>query len=362
VSEFVDSQAVREYLLGLQERIVLRLETLAGHPFKYDAWEKPADATLGGGGLTRIIEGSALLERGGVGFSHVTGKQLPPSASAQRPELTGRGFEAIGVSLVLHPRNPHVPTVHMNVRFFIARHQDDRPENAPVWWFGGGMDLTPYYAQEEDARHFHASCKGALAPFGAAYHPRFKKWCDEYFFLRHRSEARGIGGVFFDDFNQAAQLAERYVQVYSNDWHGWRIIGAANFALTNLDKALSAFTNAVHLGDNQSCVQLGLCAWKLERLDVMTEILPCVFAAKDNAKSEKDKTDAVGTLVIYASNAGREDVFVKALTDVHPSEIAAREDLTDIVLIACDRFKTKELLPFCEKVRALSKNSTERKQ
>ncbi|HYS14704.1 MAG TPA: oxygen-dependent coproporphyrinogen oxidase [Burkholderiaceae bacterium] len=202
MSEFVDSQAVREYLLGLQERIVLRLETLAGHPFKYDAWEKPADATLGGGGLTRIIEGSALLERGGVGFSHVTGKQLPPSASAQRPELTGRGFEAIGVSLVLHPRNPHVPTVHMNVRFFIARHQDDRPENAPVWWFGGGMDLTPYYAQEEDARHFHARCKGALAPFGAAYHPRFKKWCDEYFFLRHRGEARGIGGVFFDDFNE----------------------------------------------------------------------------------------------------------------------------------------------------------------
>jgi len=202
VSEFVDSQAVREYLLGLQERIVLRLETLAGHPFKYDAWEKPADAALGGGGLTRIIEGSALLERGGVGFSHVTGKQLPPSASAQRPELTGRGFEAIGVSLVLHPRNPHVPTVHMNVRFFIARHQDDRPENAPVWWFGGGMDLTPYYAHEEDARHFHASCKGALAPFGAAYHPRFKKWCDEYFFLRHRGEARGIGGVFFDDFNE----------------------------------------------------------------------------------------------------------------------------------------------------------------
>jgi len=202
VSEFVDSQAVREYLLGLQERIVLRLETLAGHPFKYDAWEKPADAALGGGGLTRIIEGSALLERGGVGFSHVTGKQLPPSASAQRPELAGRGFEAIGVSLVLHPRNPHVPTVHMNVRFFIARHQDDRPENAPVWWFGGGMDLTPYYAQEEDARHFHASCKGALAPFGAAYHPRFKKWCDEYFFLRHRGEARGIGGVFFDDFNE----------------------------------------------------------------------------------------------------------------------------------------------------------------
>jgi hypothetical protein len=151
------------------------------------------------------------------------------------------------------------------------------------------------------------------------------------------------------------------VQVYSNDWQGWHVIGAANLALTNLDKALTAFTNAVRLGDNQSCVQLGLCAWKLERLDIMTEILPCVFAAKDNAKSEKDKTDAVGILVIYATNADREDVFVKALAGVRPSEIATREDLTDIVLTVCDRFKTKELLTFCEKVRALSKNQTEGK-
>ena len=222
MSEFVDSQAVREYLLGLQQRIVTRLESLAGQAFKHDVWEKPADAPLAGGGLTRIIEGSDLLERGGVGFSHVVGKQLPPSASAQRPDLAGRGFEALGVSLVLHPRNPYVPTVHMNVRFFISRaaHSVTEPpplgggwaresstENqtgasAPVWWFGGGMDLTPYYADEADAHHFHASCKRALDPFGAQYHLRFKKWCDEYFFLRHRGEARGIGGVFFDDFNE----------------------------------------------------------------------------------------------------------------------------------------------------------------
>ena len=202
MSEFIDSQTVREYLLGLQQRIVTRFEALDGRSFKYDAWEKPAEAVLGGGGLTRIIEDSALLERGGVGFSHVTGRQLPPSASAHRPELAGRGFEAMGVSLVLHPRNPYVPTVHMNVRFFIARGGADQADAAPVWWFGGGMDLTPYYAAAEDVRHFHATCKSALEPFGASYHPRFKKWCDEYFFLRHRGEARGIGGVFFDDFNE----------------------------------------------------------------------------------------------------------------------------------------------------------------
>ena len=202
MSEFVDSQTVREYLLGLQQRIVTRFEALDGRPFKYDAWEKPDDAVLGGGGLTRIIEDSALLERGGVGFSHVTGRQLPASASAHRPELAGRGFEAMGVSLVLHPRNPYVPTVHMNVRFFIARGGVDQADAAPVWWFGGGMDLTPYYAVTEDVRHFHATCKSALDPFGPTYHPRFKKWCDEYFLLRHRGEARGVGGVFFDDFNE----------------------------------------------------------------------------------------------------------------------------------------------------------------
>ncbi|MFN9574875.1 MAG: oxygen-dependent coproporphyrinogen oxidase [Betaproteobacteria bacterium] len=224
---FIDSQTVREYLLGLQERIVATFEQLDGRPFLLDAWEKPAGSVLGGGGLTRIIEDGNLRVRGGVGFSHVLGSTLPPSATAQRPELAGRGFEAMGVSLVLHPRNPHVPTVHMNVRFFIARapradqlssaaaqgregqaHPDpaaSHPTAAPgadVWWFGGGMDLTPYYATEEDARHFHATCKRALVPFGADKHPRFKKWCDEYFYLKHRNEPRGVGGVFFDDFHE----------------------------------------------------------------------------------------------------------------------------------------------------------------
>jgi coproporphyrinogen III oxidase len=195
--EFVDSQSVREYLLDLQHRIVAKFEQFEGRAFLSDAWEKPHDAALGGGGLTRIIEDGHLLERGGVGFSHVRGAQLPPSASASRPELAGRGFEAMGVSLVFHPRNPYVPTVHMNVRLFVAR-KDGEPD---VYWFGGGMDLTPYYGFEEDARHFHAACKAALDPFGADLHPRFKKWCDEYFCLKHRGEARGVGGIFFDDFH-----------------------------------------------------------------------------------------------------------------------------------------------------------------
>ena len=198
MSEFVDSQSVREYLLGLQQRIVSKFEQLDGKSFAHDVWEKPADAPLGGGGLTRIIEEGNLLERGGVGFSHVKGVRLPPSASASRPELAGRGFEAMGVSLVFHPRNPYVPTVHMNVRMFVAR-ASGTPD---VYWFGGGMDLTPYYGFEEDARHFHAACRAALEPFGAEYHARFKKWCDEYFFLKHRGEPRGVGGIFFDDFHE----------------------------------------------------------------------------------------------------------------------------------------------------------------
>ena len=197
-AEFVDSQSVREYLLGLQQRIVDAFERLDGKPFGHDVWEKPAGAQLGGGGLTRIIENGNLLERGGVGFSHVVGKMLPPSASAQRPELAGRRFEALGVSLVFHPRNPHVPTVHMNVRFFIAK-AAGQPD---IFWFGGGTDLTPYYGYEEDAQHFHTTCKRALEPFGADKYPRFKKWCDEYFYLKHRDEPRGIGGVFFDDFHE----------------------------------------------------------------------------------------------------------------------------------------------------------------
>lgn len=198
MSEFIDTQSVREYLLGLQERIVARMEALDGKAFLRDTWEKPADAPLGGGGLTRIVEDGNLFERAGVGFSHVTGAKLPPSATAQRTELAGRRFEAMGVSLVFHPRNPYVPTVHMNVRCFLAR-AEGQPD---VYWFGGGMDLTPYYGQELDARHFHQTCKSALEPFGADKYPRFKKWCDEYFYLKHRDEPRGIGGVFFDDFHE----------------------------------------------------------------------------------------------------------------------------------------------------------------
>jgi coproporphyrinogen III oxidase len=186
--------AVREYLTGLQDRIAVELERLEGRAFRRDRWQRPE----GGGGETRVVEGGAVFERGGVNFSHVSGERLPPSASASRPELAGRGFEAMGVSLVLHPRNPFVPTVHMNVRFLLAT----KVKSEPVWWFGGGMDLTPYYGFEEDARHFHSSCREALAAFGPEYHPRFKRWCDEYFFIRHRSEPRGVGGIFFDDLSE----------------------------------------------------------------------------------------------------------------------------------------------------------------
>ena len=184
------AQAVHDYLVGLQDEIVTALEARDGGRFRRDAWTRPE----GGGGVTRVIEDGRVFERGGVNFSRVQGVRLPPSASAARPQLAGRSYEAMGVSLVLHPRNPYCPTVHLNVRFFTT--QDENP----VWWFGGGMDLTPYYAFAEDARHFHATCRDALAPFGADYYPRFKRWCDEYFHLRHRGEARGVGGIFFDDF------------------------------------------------------------------------------------------------------------------------------------------------------------------
>ncbi|MEK9775978.1 MAG: coproporphyrinogen III oxidase, partial [Quisquiliibacterium sp.] len=190
-----DGGKVRDYLVGLQESIVAKLEVLDGNPFHTDRWEREQ----GGGGITRTIEEGAVFERGGVNFSHVHGQQLPPSASAQRPQLAGRPFEAMGVSLVLHPWNPYLPTVHMNVRFFIAR---DPAGGEPIWWFGGGMDLTPYYAFEKDVVRFHASCRQALEPFGAQLHPRFKRWCDEYFFLKHRNEPRGVGGIFFDDFSE----------------------------------------------------------------------------------------------------------------------------------------------------------------
>jgi len=187
----MDVEPVRRYLTGLQDAIVARLEAIDGGAFRRDAWERPE----GGGGVSRLIEDGAVLERGGVNFSDVRGAALPPSATAARPELAGRAWQAMGVSLVLHPRNPRAPTVHMNVRMFVAT----RPGADDVWWFGGGMDLTPYYGFDEDAVHFHRTCRDALAPFGDDLYPRFKRACDEYFYLKHRREPRGIGGVFFDD-------------------------------------------------------------------------------------------------------------------------------------------------------------------
>ncbi|MDO9193909.1 MAG: oxygen-dependent coproporphyrinogen oxidase [Undibacterium sp.] len=189
-----DSTSVKNYLLDLQSRIVAAMEAVDGKPFLTDSWQRPE----GGGGISRVIEEGNVFERGGVNFSHVMGNSLPPSAAASRPELAGKKWEAMGVSLVLHPRNPYAPTVHMNVRFFTTYAEG----TAPVGWFGGGLDLTPYYGVVEDAQHFHQTCKDALSPYGDDLHPRFKKWCDEYFYLKHRKEARGVGGIFFDDFNE----------------------------------------------------------------------------------------------------------------------------------------------------------------
>ena len=203
-------QAVHDFLGGLQERIVAALEALDGGAFGRDAWTRPE----GGGGLTRVLEDGAVLERAGVNFSRVRGASLPPSASAARPALAGRAYEAMGLSLVLHPRNPYCPTVHVNLRFFSA---------GDAWWFGGGMDLTPYYGFAEDARHFHLACKSALEPFGAEHYPRYKRWCDEYFLLRHRGEPRGVGGIFFDDlaerdfdfsFSLARSVGEHFLPAY----------------------------------------------------------------------------------------------------------------------------------------------------
>lgn len=187
---------VRRYLLGLQDSIISALQAEDGHTFLTDGWTRSPEERLQGDGLSRLVEQGGVFERGGCNFSHVRGPTLPPSATQHRPELAGAPFEAMGVSLVMHPRNPYVPTAHMNVRMFAAL----PPGQAPVVWFGGGMDLTPYYGFEEDAQHFHRSCRDALAPFGDDKYPRFKQWCDEYFFLKHRNEPRGVGGVFFDDF------------------------------------------------------------------------------------------------------------------------------------------------------------------
>ncbi len=186
---------VREYLLALQDRICSGLEALDGRErFLEDRWERAG----GGGGRTRVLVEGGVFERVGVNFSHVNGDALPQAASARRPELAGRTFQALGVSLVAHPRNPYVPTSHMNVRYFVA----EAPGQPPVWWFGGGFDLTPYYGFEDDARHWHRTAAAACQDFGADVYRHFKAWCDEYFRLRHRDEARGIGGLFFDDLNE----------------------------------------------------------------------------------------------------------------------------------------------------------------
>ncbi len=192
---------VRQYLMGLQSRITAAIAEVDGGSFLSDAWEKAPNEPLQGSGITQILEGGAVFERAGCGFSHVRGPKLPPSATQHRPELAGAPFEAMGVSLVFHPRNPYVPTVHMNVRMLAAKN----PQGQEVCWFGGGMDLTPYYGFDDDAVHFHQTCKDALAPFGDDKYPRFKTWCDEYFFLKHRNEPRGVGGVFFDDFSELGQ-------------------------------------------------------------------------------------------------------------------------------------------------------------
>jgi coproporphyrinogen III oxidase len=208
----VSKEAVRQFLLGLQDSICAGLEKADGKAkFHTDAW----DRETGGTGITRVISDGAVIEKGGVNFSHVFGKSLPPSATVKRPELAGAAFEVMGVSLVIHPRNPFVPTSHCNVRFFIA----SKPGMEPVWWFGGGYDLTPYYGFEEDCQHWHNTAKAACAPFGAEVYPAHKKWCDEYFFLKHRNEPRGIGGLFFDDLNEwgfAKSFA--YIQAVGNSY------------------------------------------------------------------------------------------------------------------------------------------------
>ncbi len=186
---------VRDYLLKLQDNICQAFERLDGDSrFREDEWTREE----GGGGRSRVLEGGAVFEKAGINFSHVHGSELPPSATAARPELAGRRFQAMGVSLVIHPHNPYVPTSHANVRFFIA----EKEGAEPVWWFGGGFDLTPYYGFEEDAIHWHRLSHEACSAFGDAVYPRYKQWCDDYFYLKHRAEPRGIGGLFFDDLNE----------------------------------------------------------------------------------------------------------------------------------------------------------------
>jgi coproporphyrinogen III oxidase len=208
----LDLATVRTFLLDLQERITSAIAKVDGQSFVTDTWQKEPGEALQGTGITKILEQGRVFERAGCGFSHVRGPRLPPSATQHRPELAGAPFEAMGVSLVFHPRNPYVPTVHMNVRMLAATPPEGSGE--PVCWFGGGMDLTPYYGFDEDAVHFHRACKAALAPFGDDKYPRFKQWCDEYFYLKHRQEQRGIGGIFFDDFQELG-LAQSFAMMQS---------------------------------------------------------------------------------------------------------------------------------------------------
>ena len=212
-----DRAAVRAFLLDLQDRLTKSLEAEDGGAFVEEKWERPQ----GGGGRTRVLEDGEAIERAGVNFSHVLGNQLPASASARRPHLAGGGFEAIGISAIVHPRNPYAPTSHMNLRFFVALPAGG--EREPTWWFGGGFDMTPYYGFEEDAVHWHRCARSACEPFGEDLYPRFKKWCDDYFYLKHRGETRGIGGLFFDDFDEGGfeksfafirSVGEQYLVAY----------------------------------------------------------------------------------------------------------------------------------------------------
>lgn len=196
----MNTSSVKHYLVALQDRITTTIANLDGSRFLSDHWQKPTDEPLQGEGITQILENGHVFERAGCGFSHVKGPRLPPSATQARPELAGAPFEAMGVSLVFHPRNPYAPTVHMNVRMLSAQSADGNT----VAWFGGGMDLTPYYGFEDDAIHFHQTCRDALAPHGAHLYPRFKTWCDDYFYLKHRDEQCGIGGIFFDDYLESS--------------------------------------------------------------------------------------------------------------------------------------------------------------
>ncbi len=194
-NEPVRKSDVESYLRGLQKSIVAAIEEADGKAkFQHDSWERPG----GGGGESRVLSGGAVFEQAGVGFSHVFGDQMPPSATKARPEVAGRRFEAMGVSLVFHPENPYIPTTHANVRFFIAENDTDEP----VWWFGGGFDLTPFYPFHEDVVHWHETARAACTEFGEDTYDRYKAWCDEYFFLKHRNETRGVGGLFFDDVNE----------------------------------------------------------------------------------------------------------------------------------------------------------------